>query len=58
MSSQCETLGLPDSETGKLKSLLDTSHSDSHARSIADTTSGGILSGKKYVQDIYDTYLK
>ena len=56
--AECEKLGLPASETGKLKSVLDTSHSDSHAWSIADTTVGGIQTGKKYVQDIYDTYLK
>ncbi|HHT9138418.1 MAG TPA: AAA family ATPase [Candidatus Wunengus sp. YC60] len=56
--AECEKLGLPASETGKLKSVLDTSHSDSHAWSIADTTVGGIRTGKKYVQDIYDTYLK
>jgi len=56
--AECETLGLPASETGKLKSILDTSHNDSHAWSIADTTVGGIRTGKKYVQDIYDTYLK
>ncbi|MFA5143259.1 MAG: AAA family ATPase [Candidatus Omnitrophota bacterium] len=56
--AECEKLGLPASETGKLKSVLDTSHSDSHAWSIADTTVGTIQVGKKYVQDIYDAYLK
>lgn len=40
--SEVEKLGLPASETGKLKSLLDITHSNSHAWSIADTTSGGI----------------
>lgn len=56
--AEVETLGLPASETGKLKSLLDTSHSDSHAWSIADTTPGGIRKGADYVRKIYDDYLK
>ena len=56
--SEVEKLGLPASETGKLKSLLDTSHSNSHAWSITDTTSGGIIKGIQYIQDIYDAYLK
>lgn len=56
--AECEGLGLPASETGKLKSLLDTSHNDSHAWSIADTTVGGMRIGMNYVQGIYDTYLK
>lgn len=56
--SESEKLGLPALEIGKLKSLLDTSHSDSHAWSIADTTPGGIKRGIQYVQDIYDAYLK
>ena len=56
--SESEKLGLPASEIGKLKSLLDTSHSDSHAWSIADTTPGGIKKGIQYIQDIYDVCLK
>lgn len=56
--AECEALGLPASESGKLKSLLDTSHSDSHAWSIADTTPGGLRTGIKYIQDIYDNYVK
>ncbi|MFH2014089.1 MAG: AAA family ATPase [Patescibacteria group bacterium] len=56
--SEAEKLGLPASETGKLKSLLDMSHNNSHAWSIADTTSGGITKGIQYIQDIYDAYLK
>jgi len=56
--SEAEKLGLPASEIGKLKSLLDTSHSNSHAWSIADATSGGITKGIQYVRHIYDTYLK
>ena len=56
--SEVEKLGLLASETGKLKSLLDTSHSNSHAWSIADTTPGGIRKGIQYVQDIHGAYLK
>jgi hypothetical protein len=55
--AECEKFGLPASETGKLKSLLDTSHSNSHAWSIADTTVGGLRTGRKHVQDIYNSYL-
>lgn len=56
--SEAENLGLPASEIGKLRSLLDTSQSNSHAWSIADTTSGGITKGIQYVREIYDAYLK
>lgn len=56
--SEVEKLGLPASEIGKLRSLLDTSHSNSHAWSIADTTSGGISKGIQYVRSVHDTYLK
>jgi hypothetical protein len=55
---ECEKLGLPASELGKLKSLLDMSHSDSHAWSIADTTKGGIMNGVQYIQEIYNNYVK
>ena len=55
---ECESYGLPAVETGKLKSLLDASHGDSHAWSIVDTTPGGLRTGRKYVQDIYDVYLR
>ncbi len=56
--AEVEKLGLPPSKTGKLKSLLDTSHSDSHAWSIADSTSGCIRKGKQYIKEIYNDYLK
>lgn len=55
---EVEKLGLPPPEIGKLESLLDTSHSASHAWSIADSTPGGIRKGMQYIQDIYDNYLK
>ena len=56
--AEVEKLGLPPSETGKLKTLLDTSHSDSHAWSIADSTRGGIRKGTQYIQEICDSYFK
>lgn len=43
-------------DIGKLKSLLDTSSSDSHAWSTADTTQGGIRKGVQYINDIYYTF--
>lgn len=54
---ECEKLGLPEEETSKLKSLLDTSHSNSHAWSIADTAPGSLRTGKTYIVDIYNNYL-
>lgn len=56
--SECEKYGLPPDEIGKLRSLLDTSHSDSHAWSIADTTPGGLRKGNEYVRDIYSGYIR
>lgn len=56
--AEVEKLGLDPSETGKLKSVLDTSHSDSHAWSIADTTPGGLKKGVEYIKEIYNSYLK
>lgn len=55
---EVEKLGLPPSEIGKLKSLLNTSHRDSHAWSIADSTPGGIRKGTQYIEGIYNNYLK
>ncbi len=55
--ARCEQLGLPPAETGKLKGLLDTSSGSSHAWSILDPTSGGIKSGAKHIEDIYNQYV-
>ncbi|MBW1738367.1 MAG: AAA family ATPase [Deltaproteobacteria bacterium] len=55
---ECEKYGLPSNEIGKLKSLLDTSHSNSHAWSIVDVTPGGLRTGTKYIKEIYDSYIK
>jgi DNA repair exonuclease SbcCD ATPase subunit len=55
---ETEKNGLPTIEIGKLKSLLDTSSSDSHAWSIADSTPGGIRKGIQYIKELYDNYLK
>jgi ABC-type polar amino acid transport system ATPase subunit len=55
--SECGKFGLPPEEIGKLKSLLDTSHSDSHAWSIADTTPGGLRAGTHYIEGIYNGYI-
>ena len=41
----------------KMKSLLDSSHDDSHAWNIIDTTPGFIKSGASYVSHIYDKYI-
>jgi DNA repair exonuclease SbcCD ATPase subunit len=56
--TEVEENGLPISEVGKLKSLLDTSSSDSHAWSVSDSTPGGLRTGIRYIKDIYDNYLK
>lgn len=55
---EVEKKGMIPIDIAKLKSLLDTSHSNSHAWSIVDTTPGGINSGRKYIQEVYDSYLK
>jgi hypothetical protein len=55
--AECEKLGLPLEEIGKMKSVLDTSHSDSHAYSLTDTTQGKLRSGIMYIQEIYDGYI-
>ncbi|NUM25295.1 MAG: AAA family ATPase [Candidatus Buchananbacteria bacterium] len=55
--SVSESNGLPSSEISKMKSFLDTSHANSHAWSVADTTPGGVNLGIKEMRGIYSTYL-
>jgi len=44
-------------DLGKLKSLVEQSHSDSHTWTVRDTTPNGLLQGIKNVRQVYDKYV-
>lgn len=44
-------------DLGKLKTLVEQSHSDSHTWDIRDTAPNGLLQGIKNVKEVYDKYV-
>jgi len=44
-------------DLGKLKTLVEQSHSDSHTWTVRDTTPNGLLQGISNVKEIYDKYV-
>jgi len=44
-------------DLGKLKTLVEQSHSDSHTWAVRDTTPNGLLQGIKNVKEVYDKYV-
>jgi len=54
---QLERTQIDKNDIAKLRSLLDQSHSDSHAWSIRDTSKSGLLQGCQNVDDVYKKYL-
>lgn len=44
-------------DLGKLKTLVEQSHSDSHTWTVRDTTPNGLLQGINNVKEVYDKYV-
>ena len=44
-------------DLGKLKTLVEQSHSGSHTWTVRDTTRNGLLQGIKNVKEVYDKYV-
>jgi len=54
---QLERSGIDLEDLGKLKSLINQSHSDSHTWTIRDTAPNALLQGIKNVKEVYDKYV-
>jgi len=54
---KANSVGLPDENTDKLRSILDISQQDSHAWSLANTNYNTISKGIDFVQDILDNHI-
>jgi len=55
--AESEKQGMAAGDIAKLRSLLPSSHPDSHAISLVDTTSGGLKTGAGLIREVYQAYL-